>query len=71
MMNLTKRARKTGDVSLRSNDNTIVLNDLNRHDRKQLPRFSLCKRLSNVVQLVYSLAGQSLCSNVDAMVLVS
>ena len=43
----TKRARKTGDVSLRSNDDTIVPNDLNRHDRKQLPRLSLCERLSS------------------------
>ena len=71
---LLKRARKTGDVSLRSNDDTIVPNDLNRHDWKQLPRLSLRERLGNVVQLVYSLAGQwrsSLRSSVDAMVLVS
>ena len=70
----TKRARKTGDISLHSNDDTIVPNDLNRHDRKQLPRLSLRERLGNVVQLAYSLAGQwhsSLRSNVDAMVLVS
>ena len=71
----TKRAINTGDVSLRSNDDTIVPNDLNRHDRKQLPRLSLRERLGNVVQLVYSLAaGQwrsSLRSNVYAVVLVS
>ena len=56
---MMKRARKIGDVSLRSNDDTIVLNDLNRHDRKQLPRLSLCERLGNLVQLAYSLAGYS------------
>ena len=55
---MVKRARKTGDVSVRSNDDTIVPNDLNMHDRKQLPRLTLRERLGNIVQLAYCLAGQ-------------
>ena len=55
MMN---RDRKTSNVSLCSNDDTIVPNDLNRHDRKQLPHLLLRERLGNVVQLAYILAGQ-------------
>ena len=66
----TKRARKTGNISLCSKDDTIVPNHLNRHDRKQLPLLSLRRRLGNVVQLAYSQWRSSLHSNVNAMVLV-
>ena len=69
----TKRARRLATLSLCSNVDTIVLDDLNRYDRKQLPHLSLHKRLGNVVQLAYSLVGQrrfSLRSNVDSIYIV-
>ena len=52
-----KRVRKTGDILALLECNTIVPDDLNRYDRKQLPRLSLHEMLGSPACVVSQASG--------------